>query len=475
MTTPTTPPATSPTAPPRVLTQLYSPSPSPPYDDHPVIATDKRGMVLEDGMLSPPPPAAEVCAVKEKKTRPKRQPVQYISRHFAPGELLAAESKPRPRRSRKKASPVRDEVKDEPIPPATPPKTPGQATPRIYHGLNVDDLSSDSSLTDVPDDIGPDPFISSQTGAEVVAVKTPRTPKKKSRHPTTSPYFPTPHRARPHFLSTLPFPPISNVTFGLMQERLANRPFELLLATIFLNKTPGERAMPVCYQLLSQYSTPEALATAEVEDITSLIRHLGFQNQRARKIVGLAKGWIEREPAKGVRYRKVDYPLKGDGRDIKDEEIVDDNDPRVAWEIAHLPGLGPYSHDSWRMFCRDQLRGLALGWNGEGAAGKDFEPEWKRVLPKDKELRAWMTWMWMKEGWVWNCETGVRTKASEKLMDLARGGGVVVEEHEAGKETLRLEQGFPAQDRAKPVGGMRAERPAGEILDEVKAEAQGTV
>lgn len=104
---------------------------------------------------------------------------------------------------------------------------------------------------------------------------------------------------------------------------------------------------------------------------------------------------------------------------------------RVAWEISHLPGLGPYSHDSWRMFCRDVLLGRAEGWNGEGAkpplneAGKEgkgeFEPEWKRVLPLDKELRAWMSWMWLKEGWVWNKETGERTRASEELMQMARG------------------------------------------------------
>ena len=109
------------------------------------------------------------------------------------------------------------------------------------------------------------------------------------------------------------------------------------------------------------------------------------------------------------------------------------------------------------MFCRDQLRGLAEGWNGEGAsarrtttttttteptsasaglsAGVDhdvpFEPEWKRVQPTDKELRAWTTWMWLKEGWVWNISTGQRTRASEELMQRARGGGIVREEREA--------------------------------------------
>jgi methyl-CpG-binding domain protein 4 len=451
-----------------VMSSQQGPSSSPPHSDLSrssetsfsfddisyVVNTDDQGMVVEDE--SPTSTPSRAVAVKESTPRRRRQPVHYVSRHFA-----TADAMPKKRRARRKS-------KTETSPESDVPDTPATAAARIFYGFNVDELSSDSSLTDVPDDIGPDPFLERH---ELVAIKSLRTPKKskKPKHPTTSPYFPTPHKARPHFLSTLPFPPISNATFGLMQERLANRPFELLLATIFLNKTPGERAMPVCYKLLAQYPTPDKLAIARVEDITEIIRHLGFQNQRARKIVGLAKGWVECEPFKGKRYRKVDYPVKGDGKDIKDGEPVDDHDSRTAWEISHLPGLGPYSHDSWRMFCRDKLRGLASNWNGEGAES-DFEPEWKRVVPKDKELRAWMTWMWMKEGWVWNCETGKRVKAGEELMELARGGGVVVEEHEAGKETLRLEQSIEDVPGSKD----HTDRPAGQILDAIKAEQAGS-
>lgn len=301
--------------------------------------------------------------------------------------------------------------------------TPGATVARIYHGLNIDDLSSDSSLTDVPEDIGPDPFHSEAAPAagKVQA-------RLKSKRPTKSPYFPHRHKHRPTFLSTLPFPPLSAPTFGLMQERLSHDPFRLLIATIFLNKTPGERAMPVFYQLMERYPTPTDLAKAEVSDVTAIIYQLGFQNQRARKCVSMAKMWLLRPPEKGKRTRKLNYPGKGDGRDLKSDEVIDDEDARVAWEISHLPGLGPYSHDSWRMFCRDGLRGVASSGYGPVAEGASLEPEWKRVVPEDKELRAYLTWMWLKEGWVWNKETGERTKASEELMDMAQGGGIVVEE-----------------------------------------------
>ena len=74
-----------------------------------------------------------------------------------------------------------------------------------------------------------------------------------------------------------------------MQEKLAYSPFRMLVATIFLNKTPGERAMPVFYQLMERYPTSTALAEADVGDVTRIIQRLGFQNQRARKCVSLAK------------------------------------------------------------------------------------------------------------------------------------------------------------------------------------------
>ena len=381
--------------------------------------------------------------------------------------------------SRKRA--IKQHVAQEDTPPltaanlkahtlATPPTTPAKPPPILISGLNLDDLSSDSSLTSLTSSIGPSPFPPTPPPTtKLLAIKT------KKRKSTKSPYFPHPHKQRPHFLSCLPFPPLSTPRFGLMQERLAHYPFRLLIATIFLNKTPGARAMPVFFDLMAAYPSPTDLAAARAEDITAIIQKLGFQNQRARKIVALARVWVERPPEKGKRYAKRDYPRKGDGRGVGADEILDDDDERVAWEIGHLPGLGAYAHDSWRMFCRDQLRGLSMGWNGSdsecvskrvdvqtqldmrSAAADDvaaFEPEWKRVLPLDKELRAWMTWMWLKEGWVWNKETGERTRASGDLMQMASGGGVVTEVK--GEEQLGIE--------AMPEGVARVEVPAGEFL-----------
>ncbi|KAK5330308.1 hypothetical protein LTR93_001897 [Exophiala xenobiotica] len=448
---------------------FLSPPTSPfPERSLPTVSVGDPGMVADDEAPSPTPPARK----GRKRDVNKRRKVTYVSRHFAELESKEEQSNDgQPAGHASQAFTNVAVVKGEEVETsmlASPPATPARPRPRIYYGVNIDDdLSSDSDLTDVPDDIGPDPFTTSFSASpsKVQAVKIKST---KTRRPTKSPYFPHPHKHRPTFLSTLPFPPLSHKTFGLMQERLAHDPFRLLIATIFLNKTPGERAMPIFYQLMSRYPTPLDLANAEVSDITSIIYGLGFQNQRARKCVAMAKVWIESPPELGKRYKKLHYPIKSDGKDVGTGEAIDDGEGRVAWEISHLPGLGPYSHDSWRMFCRDKLRGVATSWNGEGAKDSgNFEPEWKRVVPLDKELRAWLTWMWLKEGWVWNKETGQRTKASDELMKTATGGGIVVEEKDANHLIVKkVEEEHVADLQVN----RKVERTAGDFLPDTPIE-----
>lgn len=287
----------------------------------------------------------------------------------------------------------------------------------------IDDLSSDSSLSDPPSDLDLESDIESPYFSQPsTPIKASKVKPVKVRRPTISPYFPRQPVKR---ITCLPFPPLESTRFGLMQERLAHDPFRMLVATIFLNKTRGEQAMPVYFHLMSKYPTVESLANANVEDITRIIHSLGFQNSRARKCVELANAWLSHPPEKDRRYRKLNYPSRGDGRDVQPEETLSDHDQRVAWEIAHLPGLGAYALDSWRIFCRDKLRGLSSSWNGESSQITEFEPEWKRVVPTDKELRAYLTWMWLKLGYVWNKETGARTVADQGTLARAKEGGVV--------------------------------------------------
>lgn len=223
-------------------------------------------------------------------------------------------------------------------------------------------------------------------------------------------------------VSCIPFPPLSALHFGLIQEKLAHEPFRLLVAVTFLIRTHGKHALPVFYSLMEKYPTPESLVAADKEDILPIIHHLGLQNQRASTYQTYAKIWLEDPPSKGKRYPVRGYPSPNSAKDVKKGDILTDEDEREAWEIGHMT-QGPYAIDSWRIFCRDKLRGVADGWNGEGAV-EGFQPEWMRVLPEDKELRAYLRWMWLKEGFEWNPFTGEKEVAKQELVRAAMEGTV---------------------------------------------------
>ncbi len=249
----------------------------------------------------------------------------------------------------------------------------------------------------------------------------PRTPSPDGQ-PSSQP-TPKKPRTPSGIVSCIPFPPLSSPHFGLIQEKLAHDPFRLLIAVTFLIRTHGKHAIPVFYELISKYPTPESLVAANKEDIVHIIRHLGLQNQRAATYQTYAKIWLEDPPLRDKRYAIKGYPEPNDGRDVKKDEILTDSDERVGWEIGHMTS-GPYALDSWRIFCRDRLRGVAEGWNGEGNYEEGFQPEWMRVVPEDKELRAFLRWMWLKEGFEWDPFTGEKEVAGEVLMKAAMGGRI---------------------------------------------------
>ncbi|KAK8089107.1 hypothetical protein PG997_004068 [Apiospora hydei] len=227
-------------------------------------------------------------------------------------------------------------------------------------------------------------------------------------------------------VSALPFPTLSAPRFGLVQEELAGDPFRLLIAVTFLVKTSGKAAIPVFRRLMDKFPGPGALAEARASEISAMIKHLGLSVVRTAQIQKFARIWLEKAPAKGVRYGVKNYPRAGDGSEIRAGEEVSaeehDDSRTSAWEIGHMT-QGPYAIDSWRIFCRDVLLGRAQDWKGKGREG-EFQPEWMRVLPQDKELRAYLRWMWMLEGWAWDPATGDKEVLSEQLRSAVNEGRV---------------------------------------------------
>ncbi|KAI1087451.1 DNA glycosylase [Rostrohypoxylon terebratum] len=265
-----------------------------------------------------------------------------------------------------------------------------------------------------------------------------QTPKRAAKSPYFSPYFdmeetsptkvrvPRPPRGT---IPCIPFPRLDAPKFGLIQEDLASDPFRLLVAVTFLIRVKGKLALPAFHQLMSRYPTPKSLAEANTEDIISMIKHLGLVTVRAAAIQKYARTWIDNPPKADVRYEVKNYPGPTDRTDSRLDEyepLISDSSRLPAWEIGHMT-QGRYAIDSWRIFCRDVLLGRAEDWRGKGREG-EFQPEWMRVLPEDKELRACLRWLWMQEGWAWDPRTGDREILPENLRKAVDEGRVTYDD-----------------------------------------------
>lgn len=261
------------------------------------------------------------------------------------------------------------------------------------------------------------PYFSTPTPPSTPPFSQPTRPPRKPRAPTKSPHFPgdptaAPTRRRVRAgISTTPWPPYDSPRFGLIQEELADQPFQLLVATVFLNRTRGSVAVPLLRTFLARYPTPAAVAAADVAAVEAHLQPLGLQRTRARRLVAMGAAWLKAPPMVGVTTRKLGYPPKDTmpfpvrrpGQEPLGAPVGGE------WEVAHIPGVGPYALDSWRIFCRDALRGVTVAVKSDSGGGEEIgelqevveEEEWRRVVPKDKELRAYLRWRWAAEGHIW--------------------------------------------------------------------------
>ncbi|KAF4988432.1 hypothetical protein FGRMN_9756 [Fusarium graminum] len=259
---------------------------------------------------------------------------------------------------------------------------------------------------------------------------------------TESPYFTrlpvsgvtlVTRRVLPGTVPSVPFAPLTSSEFGLIQEKFAHDQFWLLIVVTFLIKTKGKHAIPVFYEVKKRFPTPADIACdTNTEHIIDMIRHLGLAVHRVTLMQKYARTFLSNPPIPGVRYKVKNYdqrdvdPLSSlrlqDGENQSSLAKDADEQDLEAWEIGHLT-QGKYALDSWRIFCRDEFLGRATDWNG-GSREPEFQPEWMRVRPDDKELRAFLRWMWMKEGWEWNPATGERTVLRETMREAVNEGRV---------------------------------------------------
>ena len=59
----------------------------------------------------------------------------------------------------------------------------------------------------------------------------------------------------------------------------------MLIATIFLNRTGGDRAIPLALTFLNKWPNPETLSQASEDEIAEHLRPLGLHRRRAKVII----------------------------------------------------------------------------------------------------------------------------------------------------------------------------------------------
>jgi len=89
--------------------------------------------------------------------------------------------------------------------------------------------------------------------------------------------------------------------------------YQLGVATILSAQTTDERVNMVTPELFRRYPTPADLSDARTEDVEKIIRSTGFFRNKAKNIIGFARGIVE----------------------LHDGEV-----PRTMVELNALPGVG---------------------------------------------------------------------------------------------------------------------------------------
>jgi methyl-CpG-binding domain protein 4 len=135
--------------------------------------------------------------------------------------------------------------------------------------------------------------------------------------------------------------------------------FRVLVVCIFLNRTRGEIAEPYIASFFEEYPTVESVRDA---DPRKILRHF-FQplgmHRRAWWVVDLARVFLEDPPMPMVLRCKTG-----------------EFDSHLS-EVAHLPGVGEYASDAWRLFCREQFY---------ASAGVRIAEQWRSLRPNDRIL-----------------------------------------------------------------------------------------
>ena len=125
---------------------------------------------------------------------------------------------------------------------------------------------------------------------------------------------------------------------GLIQEVLWPDEWKILMSCLMLNQTTRKQVDKVIWDFFDKWPKPDAFLTSSHEEISSILRPLGFYNRRPRAMRRFTEEYL-----------------------------------RLSWsEPIELYGIGKYANDAWRIFCKG---------------------DWQSVVPEDHALNKYHTYL----------------------------------------------------------------------------------
>ncbi|HSR41473.1 MAG TPA: endonuclease III [Longimicrobiales bacterium] len=158
-----------------------------------------------------------------------------------------------------------------------------------------------------------------------------------------------------------------------------DNPYELAVATILSAQTTDERVNEVTPELFRRYPTVEDLAEAEEEEVQEIIRSTGFFRNKAKNIVGMARGVVEDHDSEIPRTMEELTDLPGIGRKtanvilgnafgIDEGVVVDTHVKRLSGRLGFTEETSPVKveRDLIALFPKERWTMLAhyLIWHG---------------------------------------------------------------------------------------------------------------
>jgi endonuclease-3 len=147
-------------------------------------------------------------------------------------------------------------------------------------------------------------------------------------------------------------------------------PFQLIVAVILSAQCTDARVNLTTPALFARYPTAKALARAKIEDVEKVIKSCGFFHTKARNLVAMAQGLIERHGGEVPREREELEALPGVGR--KTANVV----MSVAFEEA------AFAVDT-HVFRVSHRLGLTLG-----KTPRDVEEDVTKLVPRENWRHA---------------------------------------------------------------------------------------